>query len=122
MRPSGDLGAERLLRPAVERLGADDVHVPVEDERAAAALSDRPDERAPAFVGHERDAAVRPLGQPFGIRHHRLDVKAEVPKPFLDELLRRLLLAEEAADADEFGEEADRVVEAVLDRAARVRW
>ena len=49
-------------------------------------------------------------------------VKAEVPKPFLDELLRRLLLAEEAADADEIGEEADRVVEAVLDRAARVRW
>ena len=94
----------------------------VEDERAATALSDRPDERAPAFVGHERDAAVRPLGQPFGVGHHRLDGKAEVPKACLDELLRRLLLAEEAADANELGEEADRVVEAVLDRAARVRW
>ena len=48
--------------------------------------------------------------------------KAEVPKPFLDEPLRRLLRAEEAADADEVGEETDCVVETVLDCTARVRW
>ncbi len=94
---------------------------PLRTSERAAALADRPDERAPAFVGHQRDAAVRPLGQPLGIRHHRLARQSRGPKPSLDEPLRGLLLAEEAADADEVGEEADRVVEAVLDRAARVR-
>ena len=41
---------------------------------------------------------------------------------YVDELLRRLLLAEQARHADEVGQEPDRVVEAALDRAARVRW
>ena len=116
-----DLGAERLLRPAVDRLGADDVHMPVEDERAAATLADRSDERAPAFVGHEGDAAVRPLGQARGIGDDRLHLEAELPQARLDELLRRLLLAEQARHANQIGQEPDRVVEAALDRAARVR-
>ncbi len=95
--------------------------MPVEDERAAATLADRSDERAPAFIGHEGDAAVRPLGQARGIGDDRLHLEAELPEARLDELLRRLLLAEQARHADQIGQEPDRVVEAALDRAARVR-
>ena len=54
--PAGDLRAERLLRPAVERLGADDIHVPVHEKRTPLAVPEGGDEGAPPFIGHERDA------------------------------------------------------------------
>ena len=45
----------------------------------------------------------------------------ELVETRLDELLRRLLLAEQARHADQIGQEPDRVVETALDRAACVR-
>ena len=54
-------------------------------------------------------------------RGHRLDGEAELAQPGLDEQLRRLLLPEETRNVDELPEEADGVVEAALNRTARVR-
>jgi hypothetical protein len=117
---TGYLAPERLPRPAVGRLGADHIHMPVEDKRATAAPTDLADQRAAALIRHERDSAVRPLRQARRVGDDRLDGETELSQPRLDEQLRRLFLPEQTRNADELSEEADGGVEAALDRTARV--
>jgi hypothetical protein len=102
-----DLGAERRSRPLAPRRLADDVDVPVEEERASASPGQGPDNTAAPFVRDERNAAVRVSAEPLQARLDRAYGEAEVAQSLLDEPLRGLLVAEQARNADQLLQEHD---------------
>ena len=119
--PVLDHGSVGRLRPAVGGLFADDVDVPIQEERLSATASQRADETATTLVRQKRDPRVRDLRKIGLVRHERADVEAEVSQALLDERLRRLLVAEKARHPDEVLQEGDRLGQRELDRLPRLQ-
>ena len=93
-----DHRAEGGPRPEVGRLLADDVHVPVEEERPPIPARQGPDQTATVSVGGERNTALRVLRELSRVGLERPHGKPEVTQAILDQSLRALLRAEDAGD------------------------
>src|SRR5581483_6120585 len=113
-----DHGRPRVVRPLLERLGADDVDVPVEGQRpAAAAPAEAREELRPAAEGEAR-RDHRMAGERRRIRLPHLDLGADGAKPGREKRLQRRLVAADAGrrvEADQRLQERDDLVASRLD-------